>query len=64
MRISSVNFGKLLTFLVSRECRGDVAEWLGSGLQSRIPRFESGHHLQLIPRKIRKIELSTRNQDK
>ena len=25
---------------------GDVAEWLRSGLQIRLPRFDSGRHLQ------------------
>ena len=26
---------------------GDVAKWLGSGLQNRLRRFNSGRHLQL-----------------
>ncbi len=33
---------------------GDVAEWLRSGLQIRLPRFDSGRHLQpiLAPRSV------------
>jgi hypothetical protein len=28
---------------------GALAEWLGSGLQSRVLRFESGRRLSLVP---------------
>ncbi len=35
----------------SFKLRGDVAKWLGSGLQIHLRRFESGRHLQLSFRK-------------
>lgn len=38
---------KVGSFIYSRICNGDVAEWSGRGLQSLLRRFESARHLCL-----------------
>ena len=38
------------SMLKVREDHGDVAEWLGTGLQNLLPRFNSGRRLQHISR--------------
>ena len=40
--------------------RGDVAEWLGRGLQSLVQRFESARRLHLIVRSVEGRSLATK----